>query len=365
MDPVEQLNHIRELGKARAKRHYDANKEAVNAKRRAKYAEKKATVATTQALAPAHAPAVPKAPSKQYTWDDIIGPQQPKKTELTLEEVSKKIKDLDLHKGTEKKYLEDIQRTMKMTGCTDLLVCLTRPQQIIKLVNESKKKNGEPYSDNTKKSVFQSILFVIDNLKLSIDKKPYNEQFELYKIKSADLNEQKIQNEEVPSWKEYLKKSRAKFGMTSKEYLLARFYDELTVRDDFGLIITDEILDNNNYLLVRGAYIEIVINTYKTDKKYGQIRYKLKKSLENLTREYIAKNKLKIGDLIFGTPKLTSVISKMNDELGYHGGVNFFRHMTVTEELEKASPAQRLKLAEVMKHSPVVQKAYLRKKKLI
>lgn len=361
MEAVEQLNHIRELGKARAKRHYDANKEALNAKRRAKYAEKKAPVAT-----PAPAPVVPKAPAKQYTWDDIIGPQPPKKTELTLEEVSKKIKALDIpNKGTEKKYLEDIQRTMKMTGCTDLSVCLTHHVAIIKLVNESKKKNGEPYSDNTKKSVFQSILFVIDNLKLKIDKKPYLEQFELYKIKSADQNEQKIQNEEVPSWKEYLKKSRAKFGMTSKEYLLARFYDELTVRDDFGLIITDEILDNNNYLLVRGAYIEIVINTYKTDKKYGQIRYKLKKSLENLTREYIAKKKLKIGDLIFGAPKLTAIVSKMNEDLGYHGGVNFFRHMTITEELEKATPEQRVKLAEAMKHSPVVQKAYLRKKKLI
>jgi hypothetical protein len=359
MDPVEQLNHIRELGKARAKKHYDANKEALNAKRRAKYAEKKAPVATP-------APAPPKAPAKQYTWDDIIGPQPPKKIELTYEVVSKKLKDLDIpNKGTEKKYLEDIQRTMKMTGCTDLAVCLTHPIAIIKLVNESKKKNGEPYSDNTKKSVFQSILFVIDNLKLKIDKKPYLEQFELYKIKSADQNEQKIQNEEVPSWKEYLKKSRAKFGMTSKEYLLARFYDELTVRDDFGLIITDEILDNNNYLLVRATYIEIVINTYKTDKKYGQIRYKLKKSLENLTREYIAEKKLKIGDLIFGAPKLTSLVSKMNDDLGYHGGVNFFRHMTITEELEKATPEQRVKLAEAMKHSPVVQKAYLRKKKLI
>ena len=62
---------------------------------------------------------------------------------------------------------------------------LTVPK-IIDLVNNSKMRNGEPYAENTKKSAFQSILFVIDNLKLNIDKKPYLEQFEIKKIISME-----------------------------------------------------------------------------------------------------------------------------------------------------------------------------------
>ena len=180
-----------------------------------------------------------------------------------------------------------------------------------------------------------------------------------------EQNEDKIANEEVPTFEEYLQGCKANFTVGSKESLIAKFYDELTVRDDYGLVITDKNLENKNYLLIKPTSIEIVINNYKTDKKYGIIRHKLTKALEKITRAYITKNGLKIGDYLFGTEHLSSFVSKMNKTLGYKSGVGLFRHMKITEQLGMATPAERVKLAEVMKHSPVVQKAYLRKMKLI
>ena len=56
----------------------------------------------------------------------------------------------------------------------------------------------------------------------------------------------------------------------------------------------------------------------------------------------------------------------MNQALGYSGGINLFRHMKITQVLNKESNHEtRLKLAAAMKHSNVIQKAYLRKAKLL
>ena len=153
--------------------------------------------------------------------------------------------------------------------------------------------------------------------------------------------------------------------MFVKESLIAKFYNELTVRDDYGLVISNKNLKNENYLLISPKSMEVVINNYKTDKRYGVIRHKLSKPLEKLTRAYILKNKIQKGDYLFGAELLSSFVSKTNTTLGYKGGINLFRHMKISEELAKATPAERVKLADVMKHSPVVQKAYLRRMNLI
>jgi len=284
---------------------------------------------------------------------------------LTLAVVQQKIKDLDIGSSNEKKYLDDIKRVMKMAKCDDLVSCLNKHKMVIKLIKEAKMANGEPYAINTLKSAFQAILFVIDRLKLNIDKKPYDEQFQILKVASAEQTAHRVETEAIPLWKDYLEKCKKKYGMESRQYLLARLYNELTVRDDYGLVLSKEPREDN-YLLIEPDGLEVVINAYKTDKRYGQIRYKLKGSLEKMTREYIAKRKLKVGDFLFGRELLSPVLSKMNADLGYKTGVNLFRHMTTSEELLKAkTPEERVKLAAAMKHSPVVQLSYLRKKKLV
>jgi hypothetical protein len=43
MDAEQTLGHVKELGAARAAKHYEANKDAINQKRREAYLKKKAT----------------------------------------------------------------------------------------------------------------------------------------------------------------------------------------------------------------------------------------------------------------------------------------------------------------------------------
>jgi hypothetical protein len=343
MDAEQELTHIKELGKARAKKHYDANKEAINQKRREAYLKKKA-----------NEPVPEPAPE----------PSQKAKYDIDFNDILKGLKELNINRKTEEKYVSDILRLMRIVNSRYL--DLYHSKDLIELINTSKRPNGQDFSENTKKSIYQAILFVIDNLKLNVKKKPYEDQFTIKKMISIDQNEEKIANEEVPTFKEYLAKCKAMFGVDSKEYLLAKFYEELTMRDDFGLILANEIYDNdNNYLLITPR-LTVVINSYKTNKKYGQVRHKLSKTLEKLTKAYILTYNISLGDYLFGEPKLSATVSKMNQALGYSSGINLFRHMKVTEVLSKElNPETRLKLATVMKHSNVIQKAYLRKAKLI
>lgn len=378
MNSSEQIAHIRTLGKIRSAKHYDLNKDAINQKRRERYALKHGLTQPpiqtpvlpvlppvlppiqTPVLTPVPVQPIPVPPASIKKGKKTIQ----SKNVLSLAIVQQKIKDLNIeNKKTEKKYVADVKRLMDMTQCNDLNECLKKPKKIIELVNNSKKRNGENYSENTKKSVYQTILYVIDKLKLDIDKTLYMKQFEVKKIISTEQNNDKTHHEEVPSFDEYVKKCKKTFGGNSKEFLVAKFYDELTVRDDFGLIITDKPLDKTNYLLVKPKSIEVVINNYKTDKKHGVISHKLSKGLEKLTRAYITTNHLGMGDFLFGSEHLSAFVSKMNKTMGYTGGVGLFRHMKITEQSENSTPEQRVELANAMAHSPVVQTKYLRKKK--
>ena len=115
-------------------------------------------------------------------------------------------------------------------------------------------------------------------------------------------------------------------------------------------------------MLVQPGSIEVVINKYKTSKKYGAIRRKLTKPLETMIRSYMTKNKLGIGSFLFGEAKHSDFLSKMNKLLGYKTGSNLFRKMSVSEELKdlKCTPARRLELSKIMGHAPATQLWYLR-----
>jgi len=347
MDVEQKIEHTKELGAARAAKHYEANKEAINQKRREAYQKKKAT------SVPDTATSVPEKSADSKAKHDI-----------EFDEIIKRVKDLDINSSTKDKYLSDLTRLSRIVNSRFL--DLYHSKDLIQMINTATRPNGSPYSENTKKSIFQVILFIIDNLKLNVKKKPYEDQFNIKKMISTDQNEEKMKNEEVPTFKEYLAKCKSTFGLVSKEYLIAKFYEELTLRDDFGLILANDATDDKNYLVISPTTLTVVINTYKTNKRYGQIKHKLSKTLEKLTKAYILTNNISLGDYLFGEPKLSATVSKMNATLGYSGGINLFRHMKITQVLNKESnPETRLKLAAAMKHSNVIQKAYLRKAKLI
>ena len=181
MNPSEQLTHIRTLGKARSAKHYAANKDKVNERRRHRYAVLHGLpvpppvpppiLPPVPPVPPPVLPVLPPVPPPVLTpvppaLPPVLQPAQivkkgkktiQSKNVLYLAIVQQKIKDLNIeNKKTEKKYLDDIQRTMTMTQCNDLNECLKKPKNIIELVNNSKKRNGENYSENTKNQYFKA-----------------------------------------------------------------------------------------------------------------------------------------------------------------------------------------------------------------
>ena len=99
MNADQTLTHMRNLGKVRASKHYDANKEAINAKRRAKYAEKhglapKPAVVIPVVIPENVAPVIVKKGKKII----IKKPVAPTQENLTLAIVQQKIKDLNIEK---------------------------------------------------------------------------------------------------------------------------------------------------------------------------------------------------------------------------------------------------------------------------
>ena len=110
-----------------------------------------------------------------------------------------------------------------------------------------------------------------------------------------------------------------------------------------------------------GVALVLIINTYKTQTAYGQIKIKLSKALSNLIKKYIIENKLNINDYLFGDQKLSDYVRYNNSKINVEGGISNFRKMKISEELSKnISDEEKIILAEKMKHSPLVQLNYIR-----
>ena len=117
----------------------------------------------------------------------------------------------------------------------------------------------------------------------------------------------------------------------------------------------------NNYLVLKNNnLLDVIINSYKTDKKYGQLTFHLSKALSKNILNYMKSNNLQLGDHLFGKSKTnTDFISKMNKKLNLKGGVNYFRKMTVSGLLKNhPDNEQRIQLANNMANSPVAQMKY-------
>lgn len=377
------LAKIRSQNRERQKAFYKKHRDAVNEKRRELYKAGKQSLKEKQSVEPPvieppiiEPPIIEPIIETQTEFPMTIKIKKKKSVVITYDDAIAKLTKLREENiiktdGTFKKYKDDLKRFVNITACDDISVCLKKYKQIIKEVNASKMKNGQPYSNNTIKSIYQSILFIIDTLNIKVDKKPYEQEYNIRILQSNDDNAEKKETESVFPFKIYLEKVKEKFGEDSKMYLIASMYDELTVRDNFQLKLVSNMKDMTddkiNYLLVpKTGNMKIVINTYKTESKYGIIMHTFTKQLSTMIKNYITANSIKIGDYLFGDKPLTQYISSNNPKIGIQAGINLFRQMKIADEEKTVkSPAERLALADKMKHSPVSQLWYLRKQKLI
>jgi len=357
----EKYLHQKELARLRQKAFYEKNKDKVNEKRRANtkllnelktnqhVAKEQDQELITVVIAPK---AIKKATKKTVIgYDEII-------TLLDQLKANGVIKT----DGTLNKYKGDVKRLVQLTECENINDCLKNPTEIISTIDAS------PFSINTKKSLFQTIVFLVDNLKLNYSKTifdAYKKVFDVYKVKSIDDSKEK-KKIVITTFPEYLEQAKTYFGENSKMYLIAQLYNEICMRDDFQLQIVSKIKeasnDNTNYIVRSKSNYVLVMNKYKTSNKYGRLQIPLSKPLTALIKQYIVNHSLNYGDYLFGNTKLSNYISTNNKLLVVKDGINYFRHAKITEELDgkDLSAEKRVELASRMNHSFAVQERYLR-----
>lgn len=365
---LEKMKREALMNRERQRKFYEKNRDRVNKERRERYLLKRQ--------------------SYQKVLDKSKQIESGQSTEAEndrINEIDKIIEFLKKQKisdGTMKQRINDTKRFLgKLTSCEDLLMCLKNSEKILSEIKNAKMPNGKPYSDNTKKSALQSILYLIDNyppLK-NINKRPFVEFYDLMKVNNlVRVENLQANDDETFDFNQMVKSVKKKYGEKSREFLLISFYDNLTARDDYNnLIIFDENIQkynpedidkkNNNYLVIsktKTRKMTIILNKYKTSGKYKTINFVIPTKLKNLTFDFIKTNNLSHGDPLFGKKNSLSKDIKaiLNGvDINVSQSINALRHSKISTEFKKISPEERIKLTKKMAHSPITQVSYLRK----
>ena len=110
-----------------------------------------------------------------------------------------------------------------------------------------------------------------------------------------------------------------------QQYLLFSLYSEIKRRNEFGTLIyilkadfdklTNETIEQNNYLVLDGIYGKLIINHYKTKTIYSQVNIPIKVGMKNKLVRYIKKYEIQSGQNIFsdsrGGPLSTNTLTKL------------------------------------------------------
>ena len=380
----------------RQKKFYDLNKAKITQKKkddRAELKELRAKYAAAAPAAPAAAPApcnecaaatAPARPSRGKKGAKAAPVPKPTEVKYDLASVLARVKELVADKKLNLGYISSTKTLFTLTGCDTLTSCLQKFDNIKhKLetgIQKYGEKKGEPYSLNSIKSFIQCIVKLITILNIPVSealKQKYVILFQQYNAKSNKQTEDRQEDPEfaVMPYSEYMGKIKQLFKDGSKEYLIASLYNEVTCRDNYGGIqIVNSISDvdksnKQNYIIVptvKKQLCTVVIQSYKTEKRYGAINEKVSSGLSKQIRQYMDTHNLTDGDALFSNNKLSTFICDMNKKVGVTtGGSNFMRHSKITEMLDKQvlSEKSRLELALKMRHSPVSQLKYVRQVK--
>ena len=345
---------IKESCRLRSKKHYELKKTEINEIRRNRYLLKQ------QEKPPKAEPQAEEPVEENELDDDITSKKGISKNDI----LKHKLSELQINPNTKKKYLQDLTRLLIAVNNEDLIKNMKKAPDLINKIKVT------DYANNTKLGMVQICLYLITNFNIVVNKNSIKLLTQYYNERRAEANDtvaNKTQTEEVPTWREYIDKVRAEFGETSKMFLIANLYKELTLRDDFTLKLLNKKpkTEDENYIILNKNNYTIIINQYKTQNKYGVINVKLTKGLTGLINRYIDEQHLKEGDYLLGDKELSGYILYNNAKIGIKGGVSLFRHITVSEELSnpKITAEQRVKLADKMRHSLFIQRDYLRQMK--
>jgi len=370
MSNIEQLNKIKEQNTIRAKRHYDLNKQKI-ADRRKIARNKCKELLNALGIENTNEPVsemvmveeIKDAIQEQIPLVPIKSKKAKKATIITLTTLTQEEKKIN-------KFNNDQLKTLSVIlNCSDWDKCFKISKNVIYKIESAFqiKRPTTLYSINSKKSFYQAILTTITNKKIKVSEnalKEYNDKLIEYKLKSHLESEEKKKTKVNIDFNEYVKKVIDFYGKDSKQALIIALYELHVFRDDLVLqIIPKQIKDiSKNYLIVpekKTNNLTLILNTYKTDKKYGQELIPIPRILSKDLRKYINTNDLKYNDYLFGKTKLTKYIRTFNEKLGLKISINNLRQMKASKVLNNnPTIEERLILAKEMKHMPITSEKY-------
>lgn len=290
-------------------------------------------------------------------------------------EIGTQVMELVTQSSRSEKFYNDTRKALSLIlNCSDWNKCFGHNSKntIYKIETATQQRDpSKLYSTNSKKGFYQTILKTVGDMKIKMGAKvfgAYSDKFLEYKLRSHLESQEKKKNKVNIDIDEYVQKVLDAYGKDSKQALIIKLYELHPFRDDLVLqIIPKQVKEvDKNYIIVpenKTHNLTLVLNTYKTDKKYGQELIPIPKELSKELRKYIDTNKLKYDDYLFGKKKLTSFIKTFNEKIGLKVTINTLRQMKVNKILNNnPTVPQRLMLAKQMKHTPLTSQLYYQTK---
>ena len=313
------------------------------------------------------------------------------KSKQTLAGILKHL-ETNTAKGSIPTYKTTIQQLYEISNTEKHApINLNNPHILFQQLDNFKYK-GKSYGIDKLTNFIQTIIKIADpknGFKLEVTKQAqdiYKKKFDLFKIYKKDNQNKNKEERKVFLFTDILEKSLTQQGKDSKFYLYLRLYQLAPIRDNFQLkIITDskDATDKStNYIILppiikkgngKGKKLvfkisgSLVIKTYKTKNKYGELKFPLTAEVTELTRQYMQNNKINVGDYLFGNYAMSMYVSNELKKIGIeqkHQAINYLRH-AVSSQFHilnpNATPEERLNFAETMAHSETMSKMYIQK----
>ena len=286
----------------------------------------------------------------------------------TYDKIVKQLKTVKYDsQSTLKKYIENFKTIVKILDINSyskfIKFIVNNPDEVIKKFESATYgKNKKSYSLNSIRDYINLIAFYIDKLKIPInseDKETYTDMAAILVAQSHRQTE-KNKDKEVPPINDYVDNVAKQYGKNSMNHLIVLLLVATYGRDDLNLNVVKSIPQANkdfslNYLVLEDDKITVIINEFKTSKKYGQKKIVLDDALAQQVRNYIDKKHIEYGDLLFPNLRLSHTISAINKKLGYtgDGAINLIRKMVTSDKYLDANitPYEELKIAKNFGHT--------------
>ena len=298
--------------------------------------------------------------------------------------------------ATLRNYITTLALLYRATGTPiEKAINLNNPQRLFLQLDAclTVGKTPRPYAFSSKTNWIQMVVLLADprnDFKLQVKTgafQIFDAKLKELQILGQERGEQKTKDNQyasVPPFSKIVERAKAKFGSTSKFYLLLKLYSVMRARDNFDLVIVrseNEAREERNYVVIpplRATRMgnqspianipgKVILKVYKTSKTYGTIVSNLDKETLKLTRDYMETNKINYGQYIFGSKSQSKFVRDCLREIGITvkgQNINVLRHSISSETRNKGlTAAQEAELSRSMGHNPTTSKLYSRKMK--